>query len=102
MKEIYNDKHNDNYNNEIDFQELFHVLFKKKWTIVSLTTFVSIIGIIYSLLLPNIYQSKALLVTVNSSSNFSNSGSSSNSLAALAESIPSGAEKSNLIKPFKN
>ena len=29
MKEIYNDKHNDNYNNEIDFQELFHVLFKK-------------------------------------------------------------------------
>ena len=102
MKEIYNDKHNDNYNNEIDFQELFHVLFKKKWTIVSLTTFVSIIGIIYSLLLPNIYQSKALLVTVNSSSNFSNSGSSSNSLAALAGiNLPSGAEKSNSDKALQ-
>jgi hypothetical protein len=99
MKEIYNDKHNDN---EIDFQELFHVLFKKKWTIVSLTTFVSIIGIIYSLLLPNIYQSKALLVTVNSSSNFSNSGSSSNGLAALAGiNLPSGAEKSNSDKALQ-
>ena len=50
--------------NEIDLQELFNTLLQGKWIIVSITAFISIIGVIYSLLLPNIYESKALLVMV--------------------------------------
>ena len=49
-----------------------------------MTAFVSIIGVIYSLLLPNIYESKALLVPVDSSSSISGALGSYSSLAGLA------------------
>ena len=50
----------DDYGDEIDFRETLHVLLQGKWIIVSVTTFVTIIGIVYSLSLPNIYQSEGL------------------------------------------
>jgi LPS O-antigen subunit length determinant protein (WzzB/FepE family) len=50
---------------EIDLRELFYILWRGKWIIVSLTAFASIVGVIYSLSLPNIYISKAKLVPVN-------------------------------------
>lgn len=68
MQEINNDKHLNDYDDGIDLQELFYVLLQGKWIIVSMTAFISIIGVIYSLLLPNIYESKALLVPVSASS----------------------------------
>tara|TARA_Y100001935_G_scaffold166812_1_gene137320 strand:- start:6 stop:950 length:945 start_codon:yes stop_codon:yes gene_type:complete len=81
---------------EIDLRELFHVLFQGKWIIVSLTAFISIVGVIYSLSLPNIYQSRALLVSVNSSNGISGALGSYAGLAGLAGiSIPSGGEESN-------
>lgn len=49
----------------IDLRELLHVLWHKKSFIVYFSGFISILGVIYSLLLPNIYQSQALLVPVN-------------------------------------
>ena len=49
----------------IDLRELLHVLWNKKSFIVYFSGFISILGVIYSLLLPNIYQSQALLVPVN-------------------------------------
>lgn len=99
MQEKYNNKQSYNFDDEIDLTEIFRALFQGKWIIISLTTFISIIGIIYSLSLPNIYQSKALLVPVNSSSGISAAMRSYGSLAGLAGiSLPSGIEESNTTK----
>ena len=67
MQEKYDYKHRNDIDDEIDLREIFYILMQGKWVILSLTSFVSIIGVIYSLLLPNIYESKALLVPSNSS-----------------------------------
>mgnify|MGYP000574820909 CR=1 FL=1 len=67
MQEAHSNKHPNDFDDEIDLRELFYVLLRGKWIIVSLTAFISIIGVIYSLLLPNIYESKALLAPVNPS-----------------------------------
>tara|TARA_B100000767_G_C19766149_1_gene537586 strand:+ start:1540 stop:2463 length:924 start_codon:yes stop_codon:yes gene_type:complete len=57
---------NTSYNpdDELDFRELFQVIWQGKWIVVAIVTFFSITAIIYSLSLPNIYQSKALLSPV--------------------------------------
>ena len=91
MQEKYNKIH-EGLEDEIDLRDLFYVLLQGKWIIVSVTVFISIIGVTYSLLLPNIYQSKALLAPVNSSSN-SIAGAliGYSSLAGLAGiNLPSG------------
>ena len=54
MQETYTNKDPNDFDNEIDLRELFHVVFQGKWIIVSFTAFVSIIGVILSLNLPNI------------------------------------------------
>ena len=73
MQEVHSNNHPNDFDDEIDLRELFHVLLEGKWIVVSLTAFISILGVIYSLLLPNIYESKAILVPVNSSSSISSS-----------------------------
>ncbi len=60
MHEEHRNKHSNNFDDEIDLRELFYVLLKGKWIIVSVTAFLSIIGVIYSLLLPNIYMNLRL------------------------------------------
>ena len=60
MQEAHSNKHPNDFDDEIDFRELFYVLLEGKWIIVSLTAFVSIVGVIYSLLLPNIYMNLRL------------------------------------------
>ncbi len=52
---------------EIDLSELFSVLWMGKWIIGSVTLLFSVSAIIYSLSLPNIYQSSALLSPVGDS-----------------------------------
>ena len=78
-----NNKHTKNIDDEIDLLELFNVLFHGKWIIVFVTIFVSFLGIIYSLTLPNIYESKALLVPVESSSKISRSMQNFSGLANI-------------------
>ena len=96
MQEAHSNKHPNDFDDEIDLRELFYVLLEGKWIIVSLTAFVSIIGVIYSLLLPNIYESKAMLVPVNSSSGISGALGSYSGLAGLAGiSLPSGGDEGN-------
>ena len=68
---------------ELDLKEILLALKNDKWIVVSLTTFISIIGVIYSLLLPDIYQSRALLVS-SSPNNQSGLSQSYSSLASLA------------------
>ena len=67
MKEAYNNKENE-LSEEINLRELLSVLAQGKKIILYLTSLFSIIGIIYSLLLPNIYKSEALLASIDESS----------------------------------
>ena len=84
MQEAHSNKHPNDFDDEIDLRELSYVLLEGKWIIVSVTAFVSIIGVIFSLLLPNIYESKALLVPVKSSSSIAGALGNYSSLAGLA------------------
>ena len=102
MQEAPTNKHSNDFDHDIDLRELFYVLLRGKWIIVSMTAFVSIVGIIYSLFLPNIYESKALLVPVNSSSSISASLGGYGGLAGLAGiSLPSGGDMGNSEKAIQ-
>ncbi len=57
----------DNNEREIDLKELFAVLWDGKWLVVGITTIFSIAAVIYSLSLPNVYQSRAILSPVGDS-----------------------------------
>lgn len=93
MQEEYTKKHSNDFDDDIDLRKLYYVLLKGKWIIVSFTTFLSIIGVIYSLLLPNIYESKALLVRSNPSSTINGALGSFGGLAAFTGmNIPVGFE----------
>lgn len=91
MQETNQTKHLNNFDNEIDIQNLFFILLQGKWIIFSFTALITTIGVIYSLLLPNIYESKSILVAVDSSNGISSSLSGYSGLAGLAGiNLPSG------------
>ena len=99
MQEAHPNKPLNDIDYEINLREFSYVLLGGKWIIVSLTTFLSIVGVIYSLILPNIYESKALLAPVNSSSGFPGALGGYSGLAGLAGiSIPSGGDEGNSAK----
>lgn len=99
MEKKYNETDFHKIDDEIDIQELFNVLFNNKFIIISITSFISLVGIIFSLLLPNIYESKALLVSSNPSSSISGALRSYSSFAGLAGlTMPTEGNQSNSIK----
>ena len=102
MQEIYTNKNPNDQADEINLQELFNTLMQGKWIIFSLTSFLSVVGLIYSLLLPNIYESKALLAPVNPSSGISGALESYSAVAGLAGiNIPSvSSDRGNSVKAF--
>lgn len=86
----------------IDLKEIWIALLQGKWVIFSVTSLISVVAIIYSLNLPNLYQSKAILVPVESTSNISGALQSYGGLASLAGvSLPSQASDSNSIKAIQ-
>ena len=97
------DNNNSTYfDEEINFLELFKILLEGKWIIVSLSAFVSIVSVIYSLSLPNIYESKALLAPINTSSGISGALEKYGSLASLAGiNLPSGPNENSTEKALK-
>jgi hypothetical protein len=102
MQEAYSNKHPNDFDDETDLRELFDVLLEGKWIIVSLTAFVSIIGVIYSLLLPNIYESKSILVPVNPSSGIAGALGSYGGIAGIAGiNLPAGGDEGNSAKAIK-
>ncbi|MDC3216942.1 Wzz/FepE/Etk N-terminal domain-containing protein [Gammaproteobacteria bacterium] len=58
------DKNSEYIDEAIDFRELFKVLWDGKFLVIAVTSIFSIAAVIYSLSLPNIYQSKAYLSPV--------------------------------------
>jgi len=85
------------YDSKIDLFEVLHFAWKKKIFIISLTSLFTLISIVYSLFLPNIYISSALLTTTDQ--NKSNMGmlSQYSSMASLAGiSIPSNEDNKTL------
>ena len=102
MQEANLNKDPKEFDNEIDFRSLFYILLEGKWIVISVTAFVSIIGVIYSLYLPNIYQSKAILVPTNPPSSISGASGSYNSLAGMAGiRIPPVSDEGNSVKALK-
>ena len=84
----------DSDDNEIDFKNLVLIFWSSKLKIFLITSFFVISSIIYSLSLPNIYQSNAVLApTSSSNSNLSSLASQYSGMASLAGiSIPSSSE----------
>jgi capsular polysaccharide biosynthesis protein len=94
--EQLNTNKNSSSKDELDLQDLLYVLWHEKITIISVTAFISIIAVIYSLFLPNIYQSQAILTSAESSSSISQSLQNYSGLAGLAGiNIPSGVDSGN-------
>ena len=102
MQENYSNQKANNADEEIDLRELYYVLLKGKWIIFSVTAFISIITVIYSLNLPNIYQSTTLLAPVDSSNNISGALKGYSGIASMAGiSLPSGGGAGNSVKALK-
>ena len=93
MNNQVNDQLNENNDHEVDLLEILKSLNQGRWIIVSMTAFFSIIGVIYSLLLPNIYSSQAILAPASSSGGISGALKGYGGLASLAGiNIPSGSD----------
>ena len=84
MNNLPNDQLNNIYDNEIDLSELFNVLWDKIFYLGAITSIFSLISIIYALMLPNIYQSKATLMAVEQSSGMSGMVGRYSGMASLA------------------
>ena len=63
MNNLPNDQF-DNYDDDIDLSEVFHMLWDKVFYIGAITSLFSLISIIFALMLPNIYHSKATMMAV--------------------------------------
>ena len=84
---------NENNDREIDLFEILNLLIQGKWIFVPVTAFFIIIGVIYSLLLPNIYSAQAILAPASSSGGISGALKGYGGLASLAGiNIPSGSD----------
>ena len=102
MQNIDSNKDTNAFDDDIDFRELFYVLLAGKWIIFSFTAFVSISAVIYSLLLPNIYESKALLVPVSPSNNISGTIGRYSSLAGITgANLGYGNDEGNSLKALE-
>lgn len=73
-----------NYENVIDLKQVFKVMWKKKFFIGGITSFVGILSVIYALYLPNIYSSSALLAPTSQDDSLSSKLGSLSGLAGLA------------------
>lgn len=101
MKNSESMNNKDQYSNEIDIYKLVLILYKGKWVISFITAIVSILAVIYSLSLPNIYQSQALLAPVSHSDNSTPSVRGLDGLASLAGVNMPNSVENNAAKAIK-
>jgi capsular polysaccharide biosynthesis protein len=93
--DVNNFEHPDN---EIDIKELLKVLWEGKKIIIALTTLFSIVAVMYSLYLPNIYISTTLLSPVGQETSSADSKGGIGGLANLAGISLSGQSIGNSTK----
>ena len=90
MNNVPTDQLNNNYDDEIDLRELFHVLWDKIFYIGAITSIFSLISIIVALMLPNIYQSQAVMMPMEANQGMSGMLGQYSGMASLAGiSLPS-------------
>lgn len=100
MQEFHDNETFTDFDDEINLKELFAVLFQAKWIIVFFISFSSSIGLLYSFYLPDIYKSKALLVSVENNNSEIPGGASA--LAGLAGiRVPSLGSEDNSSKALQ-
>ena len=103
MQEEFDKNQTHKFDDQIDLKEFFNILWHGKRIIISTTIFFSTLGVIASLYLPNIYESKAILTPNDTSGSISRSLQNYAGLAGLAGiSIPSEAGKSNYVQAIQN
>tara|TARA_B100000131_G_C18123203_1_gene613697 strand:+ start:1057 stop:1947 length:891 start_codon:yes stop_codon:yes gene_type:complete len=90
-----------NTKEEIDIIGLLKLIWEGKKIIIATTTVFSIVAVIYSLTLPNIYESKALLSPVNEDIGSNQSMGNVTGLANLAGINISNAANSNSLKAIE-
>ena len=77
-------KLDENPNNFIDLISILNILWNGKRVLISVTVLFSLIGVFYSLSLPNIYKSKAILNPVQAQNSLNQSMSNYSGIASLA------------------
>jgi len=82
------------YEDEIDLSELFTVIWKGKWLIISMTALFSVIAVIYALNQPNFYSSEVLLAPAEEEKSLGGLQGQFGGLASLA-GINIGGSSSN-------
>lgn len=102
MQEEFDKNQTHKFDDQIDLKEFFNILWHGKRIIISTTIFFSTLGVLASLYLPNIYESKAILTPNDTSGSISRSLQNYAGLAGLAGiSIPSEAGKSNYMQAIQ-
>jgi LPS O-antigen subunit length determinant protein (WzzB/FepE family) len=90
MNNLPNDQLNNNYDDEIDLRELFHVLWGRIFYIGAITSIFSLISIMYALMLPNIFQSQATMMPMEGDAGMQGMLGQYSGMASLAGiSLPS-------------
>lgn len=84
MSDKYSNNSSESFNRNFLLSQFLEILTRTKWVTISLTSSITIAGVIYSLLLPNIYESSAVLNPTNSSSSIGRSLRSFSGLASIA------------------
>jgi len=106
MKDLTTDSHLENnyiLHDEIDFMELFQILWNEKLKIILITSTAVIFSVFYSLTLPDIYKSETILASTSGSNN--NTLSMSSQYAGVASlagiSLPSSGNIDEIAMTMK-
>src|SRR5210317_681794 len=90
MNNLPNDQLNNNYDDEIDLREIFHILWGRIFYIGVITSIFSLISIMYALMLPNIFQSQAMMMPMEEDAGLQGMLGQYSGMASLAGiSLPS-------------
>lgn len=105
MQEKQKEHYLKNLDDEIDLLAIINNILLEKWPMTFIVLSISIAGLIFSLLLPNIYESRGILSPTNSNSSTSNSLQGYSSLAGLAgikvPSVSNGVSSLIVIEKLK-
>ena len=102
MQEIYKKDHSSIADDEINFQEIYSIIIEGRKTIFSIAALVLIVAILFSFLLPNVYQSNALLSPSNAGNGISSALKGYSGLAGLAGiGLPNEDDDNNSIKAIE-